>query len=148
MEKPLEKPLIPMVEMWKTIDNDGSLVKKPLKNHWPQWYLDENHWHSIVPKNLPSPWSNRLAQNLIKWGIENSSSFQSVSLQAVVEGRWEERVILMWIVKSVSSANRDLWLDLIWEEKCAKLMWTLWSLCAPRTTTSLWVAAFSKCSSS
>jgi len=58
MEKPLEKPLIPMVEMWKTIDNDGSLVKKPLKNHWPQWYLDENHWHSIVPKNLPSPWSS------------------------------------------------------------------------------------------
>ena len=30
-EKTLEKPLIPMVEMWKTIDNDGSLVKK---NHW------------------------------------------------------------------------------------------------------------------
>ena len=47
-----------MVEMWKTIINDGSLVKKPLKNHWLQWYLDKNHWHSIVPKKLPSLWSS------------------------------------------------------------------------------------------
>ena len=31
MEKPLEKPLIPMVEMWKTIDNDGSIEKKPME---------------------------------------------------------------------------------------------------------------------
>jgi len=52
-KKPLEKPLIQMVEIWKTIektiDTNDSHVKKPLKNHWHQWFTCkktiENHWH-------------------------------------------------------------------------------------------------------
>jgi len=41
-KKPLEKPLIQMVEIWKnhwkTIDTNDSHEKKPLKNHWYQWF--------------------------------------------------------------------------------------------------------------
>ena len=60
---------------WKTIDANDSHVKKPLKNHWHQWFTcKKNHWktidydgtlaktinHSIVVKILPSLRSNCL----------------------------------------------------------------------------------------
>ena len=30
--------------VWKTINTNGTHVKRPLKNHWLQWYLGKNHW--------------------------------------------------------------------------------------------------------
>ena len=146
-KKPLEKPLIQMVEIWKTIektiDTNDSHVKKPLKNHWYQWFTcKKNHWktidyngtlakninHSIVVKILPSLSSMLLSQGWAEGWLFGALVFD-VS-KADVRGCWLWQHKGFWIFSSLKWAL-DLYFSVAPQRPkcCPSWLFLLWCHC-------------------